>query len=508
VIDDHIEPLTGVPLKGTGRLQDFSRPRDPRALVTILNQAYPSKSCQESICDLSSMLLDSGRVQAVLVEGYSGTLPPGYGAQFGSTIPEWINSHASVSSGVLKLFAQSGGVVFGVDDPQLLESHHDAQRQCSARANDWKDLTRRFHDALAEGKETARYTDEMRLFSRYLYPHEHEEYSLGDRALRMANVGKAMGVETTRYAALHAFVSSYEQERTLDFAQVERERTDYVNVLVHALGTWWRQPDGSVSFERRLLPPLIHWLAKTGKTQGDLEQEAARLGLTKVLAACDEGLLKILVARSLDYRAKLLSYSEYYHDILALGLRLGVDILRFPNLRRYLQYVDLAGRIPMRQLTYDLEAFAEEVVERLFISDEQREIHELDRIIWVLGRAGLLQLTPDQAENLYDDSSWRAVKQKLAKFSKSASAIRLSSWVDTVTQQAYRFCQISAARSRTMTDETVRFFSRAGIGGAILVCGGFHTSGISQLLSARHRDVAWSAVLPTMDRSDIPGDLL
>jgi hypothetical protein len=504
--DDHIEPLTGTPLRGKGRVRNASRSRDPRAIVTTLNQAYSSPSCQENIYELCCLLLDGGKFQVVLVEGEHGRLAPDYGREWGSTISEWTRNSASISAGVIELLRKRGaGVsVIGVDDPAALKEHHAAQSTCRRWERDWRKLVRKFRVAIDEAKAAVGYTADMLWISARLFPEGRDPLRLADRARGFLHIGATAGIDASQIPDLAHLIDSVNDEQSLDFPDVERERAEYVRLLVDTVGAWWKRADGRVVLDPRALSPVGFWMTRTGRSTADVEREIAAEGSLAVLQACDEWLIDFLIDTSLKYRSGLLSHGRYYGDVLALGLRMGIDVQRFGALRRYFEYVEKAGAIAAASFMDGMDTYAEDVMAKIMRTADQREIHELERTAYTLARAGVTELTPELAERFYEDMSWRHVRERLALRSKTAASIHLDRWVDEVSAAAYRFCQISAARAQGMTEEAIRHVSQQDVSGAILVCGGFHPDGISNLLTARYRDVGWSIIVPHMDAADIP----
>lgn len=499
-MEDHIEPISGLPLLGAGRVRDASKPRGWRTGIVVLSQVYTAPSCQDSIYELGKQLLSTGKFQALLVEGDAAHVDAAYAEAHGSGR----KLDAPVASGVLKLVTESKGdfSARAIDEPQLVAEQGDVQRECGAGETRWKAVTSHFQHSLARAKEMAGYTADMHFVSDFLADRAGRG-SLSASVTRLVKIGCSIGVEPESLPVLRTFIAATLQETQLDFAAVERERAEFVRALADCVRQAVHAPGQAGPDMTRILAALRFWLLKTDLSEDGLSQAVESRGFTRVAQECETWLLKFIFESALKFRSKQISHAAFHHDLVALALRLGVDVLRYEGLMRYVEYVETAAAVSVGQLYEQMEGYAADVMRGLLVSEAQAEVHALDRQIFVLARAGLLKLTPQQATAFHRDVTWARVAQRLEGYAPLPKSLELGGGLQRLTQAALRFTELSRLRARVMTEAAVK---HAAAGGALLVCGGFHEQAITRLLEARFSDVAWSTITPTIASEDMPDD--
>lgn len=503
-VDDHLEPITGTPLRGNGKARDWSIPKEHAAAIVVLQDAYNIPSCQQSIYELAQRFLVRGDFHSICVEGARGPLDVAYARQFGATLEEQIAIHAPVSPGILQLLdtLRPDVQVWGVDDLKLCAEHHAVQRQCHEEETQWRQLVGHFREALAEAQQKTAYSESMCWLSRCLFP-AHNAPALNEQVPELIKLGNTVKLEEDGFPLLMKFRQTLAAEQSLDFTQVEKERTAFVRQLVKTLDGWWqRSEDHLVLNPSQALPLLRFWLNKTQQSEADLEREVATHGIGRLRRRCQQWLYDFLIEGALQYREGMVSHVGYYNELLRLGLGLNIDLFRFAELLRYRAYVEEAAALSGGRLLDELQGYAEELIERLY-TPAQREVYKLEKSFYLLSKAGGMSLTPDDVDALDEEMTWPVLRERLSSYSERAKIILLPGQIEATTNAAFQFCVISAQRSRIMGEETVRQLSTHGGNKVILVCGGYHTAAITRLLNARYQKIAWAVITPHMEADEV-----
>lgn len=497
--DTHIEPLTDTPLRGYGQCREHYRPRDLQRALIVIDQVYPSPSNQEAIYEILMSLQRSGKLDLVLVEGAQGTVPvveENRGRSFKDLTED---AQVVVSPGVVRFQLDTPeATVLGIDDQELMNSHWQSLRISSKWETNWDQLSEEAQACLERARIQV-YTEDMLWISRCVGG--RKELSLGDQVGGLVRIARSAGVEVDHFPMVARFLAAIELERSLDFSTVERERSEYIRALVDRLTGWWDKRGGRPAFRfEEVRAALEYWVSETG-----LESNGKDLpgNLEQILTECSEWIIRRLVDRSLRYRAREVSHSQYYSEVVNLGLRMNVDIFRFPNLLRYFRYVESSAFSPTG-LMGEVEALASDTMDQLAPDQGSRKLRVLDEDFRILEKAGRRELTPREANRFYHDITWESLLERLGELVPEARSVNVGRWADEATTAAYEFCQISARREKVMLDAVLDQLSAGGVSTAALVCGGFHAEPIVRVLREDRPDIGWSHITPRIDSADLP----
>jgi len=504
-VDEHLDPLSETALGGDGTCRGFARAPAARASVAIIAEVYPSLSCQQSVCGLVKRLVKSGHYQGIAVEGEDGPVDASYAARWGPGL-EVKMKHSQVSGGVLQAIEDLGGAlsVTGVDDLKHARRQQTVQRVCDDGRASWEEVVEFFRKELEATRAKLGYTDDMRFASERSGSSDHD-IPLKDRIRRLLTIGTPLGLSLDSFPALRGICAAFDREDALDFPSIEQERTEYVKALVGRVDVGLKRMGNRYEVDLiEIAPSVALWLSDAQRTVDDVRREVAERGLVSVVSEAQEWVVQRIVDAALKYRQGLLSHERFYGQMLAFGARLGLDVLAFPKLREYFAYLEITNSFPRHRLSLEIDSYARDVLKRLAVEPHQQEFLELERLFQILTRAGRLQLTPFEARDLRDDLTWPALARRLERLRGTPVNVPQVGKVEELTSTAFEFCQLSAQRNRHMAERVVDQVSRGSVTGVVLICGGFHTSSVIRILSARHRDVAWSEFLPKMDLSDVP----
>ncbi|MFB0527046.1 MAG: hypothetical protein ACETVO_06230, partial [bacterium] len=233
--------------------------------------------------------------------------------------------------------------------------------------------------------------------------------------------------------------------------------------------------------------------------------------------------LSNLLIMSLDYRLGKVTSGEYYTYLQSLSSRMGKGVRsqdpriltelvtskegknEYPNLNLYIKYNKLYDRIDQNKLFSEISELEEEVKEGLCEREEERELVKLSRML------GVLQ----------DLTSFKISNEDLAYYYKHRNEITtrmFSSTPLTLSPEGRgkgeggekRDCPLSVAslskfeefykialnRNEALVNNSISLMEKQGVGVAVLIAGGFHTPGITELL--RDKNMSYVVVTPRL----------
>ena len=510
-MDENLEPLSETPLLGHGSCKDFARPASHRVRVVIVDQVYPSISCQQNIGELIKILFKADHYQSILVEGHQGPFDQD-AALRGQSLEAKMNDPRSygVSPGVQQAVEDLGSStpVMGVDDPELVKQQHAAQNLCLRGEDLWEEVAKEARDWLRMIRNAVGYTDDMVFISQCLMPSTYvgADISLGDQARRLLKIGAREGLNLAAFPSLRKFTESLDREAALNFSEVERDRTQYVRALLQSTDTGIRRSSGQLEIALAEVAPMIEvWLNGTNRTVDQLRREVEDRGLSAVVSEGQRWVHEHLVESSRSFQRHALSSWRYYREMLAIGARLRLDVLAFPLLREYVRYVESAAEIPRVRLFDEFNTCARLLMKRLAQRLEHQQFFEVEGLVQILIKGGKLKLTPAEARNFRSDLNWRTLSERMGRLQKRKVSLLLIDEVEQIARAAFEFYRLSIQRGRLMVSGLIGHLSSGPVTGAILVCGGFHSSTVASTLNGRHREVAWAWITPKMNMDDVPG---
>ncbi|MBI4396313.1 MAG: hypothetical protein HY548_04400, partial [Elusimicrobia bacterium] len=175
--------------------------------------------------------------------------------------------------------------------------------------------------------------------------------------------------------------------------------------------------------------------------------------------------------------------------------RQSLELGRWPELSRYLRYVQLAERLEGDALFAEMESLEAAAVKRLAGTDAEKELVTMSRDLALVDRLLEFGLTPRERE------VFRARRAEI-----DALPRMIHSSFDGLLEPFVRFDDLAAARDRVLADNLLEELGRRKGGRAplaVLVAGGFHAEGISKRL--REKNVAYAVFSPRLDAVDGSG---
>jgi hypothetical protein len=498
-----IEPLTGLPLRNRGKVRDAHLARRTRGEVVVLEQAFDSVSNQRSIHSLCGDLFRTGKFQAILIDEMEGPLPDPIPREWGTNLEEWTRWHAPAAAGVLQFHAENpGAAILGIDDKAMIDEIRKAGVSAAGADAEWNAALSAYRARILELEGNAKVPIQCR--DMFAYLRAPESGGLGRRVERLLAMGREADPPLVAYREIAKFRASFDMESGLDFSLVDQDRRLLAAKFAERLATFTRPANWGKGFRlddaRRLLEI---WRDACAKTDGDLARETAEHGLDSVALACGEWMLRNFSLDSLSMREGLQSDADFAAKILLLASLLGCVLDAFPEYMRYFRYLETARSINPGALLEAIQAYTEELERLIFMDAFSRETAECGAILRSLESAGERQHTPASAAGLGTRCSWETLVGKLAALDPDGVPIPVSPAITEEYDASLIYYSLSAKRSKLMAKRTFSLLAENHWTGVILVCGGFHTSGITRILRAAYPELSWSVVTPAIDPKDL-----
>jgi signal transduction histidine kinase/membrane protease YdiL (CAAX protease family)/predicted nucleotidyltransferase len=348
------------------------------------------------------------------------------------------------------LTAQEPPLLWGLEDLSLYESNIQSFKDSIRFKPQVQAFIGGARSTLAGLKEKA-YSRELKEFDRHFEAHKSRQESLGAyvRYLMTAYEGSGRG-----FLNLHLLLDALTWEETLDFKRVEKERLELVELLAKRL---------------------------------------------------PEEQLSLVVQQSLLYRLGRMSYGDYHRFLRKLCRDNKVDLDQFSQLNSYVTYVLLAEQINRNELLIELSNLEGAAQASLARTPEQKKIAELNRHLMLLEKLTSHSMT--QADWYYYYSRRAdilALGAGLAAVARGLGAETPPAPEDlaAVIRPFEEFCEYAMRRNAGLVDNLLSKMQERSAPTAILVAGGFHSDGLTQIL--RQKDASYVVITPKIQK--VPKD--
>lgn len=348
---DHAKILSALsPAHGT--IRKVSLPKAPAAhgpVVIHIQDVHMNREAQWNIRETVKSLLQSGQVGLVALEGATEPIdlqvfvdyPHGKAVEMAA---DYLLKENKISGPIHAALTARGKLprILGVDDPTHYEANIQAYRDSAPKLEKTRQEVRAIQKEIDVQKRII-YSPALQSFDRKVQQYREGKSSLGDYVLFLTTQ-----VDPDRKGdTVGDFLSALRTERTLDFKQVESERTRLI--------------------ER----------------------------LTQTLTAEET---KRLVAQSFDYRAGRLRYGDFYTALSALCEKKGIHLKSYPALDSYVKYVLLADGIDAEQLMTEISTLEKRAYARQIMTPEEQSLTARSRQAWLTGKLVEFALTPTEWE--------------------------------------------------------------------------------------------------------------
>lgn len=202
--------------------------------------------------------------------------------------------------------------------------------------------------------------------------------------------------------------------------------------------------------------------------------------------------LKALAEFSLACRLGQNTMGDYNRYLQSLCQRHQLSLLPFKSFSEYMAYVSLVEQIKPSILMTELQDVEKALGERLAKTADQKQVMAIGRALSAVEKLANQSFTPEE---------WAAYQKERAPI--LAMVKTLSPTFDIkLLEPSEQFCRLATERNDAMVYRLLAKMKGTRSREAVLVAGGFHSDGLSQLL--RGKDVSFAVVTPKI--TEVPVD--
>jgi hypothetical protein len=434
-----------------GNIRDVHLSKRPGApLVIHIQDLHDSSEAQRNIAGLVEALQDERGVSLVGLEGAQGA----FATEAFRAFPD-----AEITKAVATCFMDEGymggpefagitaqrmPLLWGVEDMKRYDANVNAVKE-SAQTRPALELFLREARTLLNEIKTRRLSPALLEFDRNFSAYQSRKMPLGAYVRYLLKSSPSGAARAPNLVLLRDALT---WEDSLDFPRIERERASLLEQMV------------------QVLP----------KQQ-----------------------LKTLVDKSALYRLGRISYGDYYRFFRALCEENGIPLTDYRQLHAYVRYVLLAERINRNDLLNELSALELGAQDQLISHPRERRVVNAARHLGQLERLVRHSYTPaDWGYHILHEDEIRNVGLTVRALAKEEGLPETLSPPSVEMLKPFEnFCLQALGRNGAMVGNLLEKMAAEKRPSAVLVAGGFHTEGMTQLF--RRKDVSYVVVTPKIN---------
>ncbi|NQT32530.1 MAG: hypothetical protein HQ594_02520, partial [Candidatus Omnitrophica bacterium] len=324
------------------------------------------------------------------------------------------------------------------------------------------------------------------------YPHKGkiEKYLLGVKSI----LGRLKGyIYTSGIKEFDAKVEGYkDKEITL---------SDYAKILSPKLKRYNMDLKNYPNFSK-----LIYTLVYEDKIDFDVVDGERSTLIDKLSKDLPKDKLQELVLQSFSFKTGKLGPDEYYGYLRDITKTHNIDLAKdYLNLSNYVIYTKLYARIENENLFNEIENIKNAVKEKLFENDDQRNLSACwDNVNILIGLINIKLSNREFAHYKTNRDKFNPefftdfVKSKVSCYNLAYDVEEPSEFIKENLPKLEDFYEIATKRDRTLVDNTLKTMKSEKTDAAILITGGFHTDGITELL--KKKGASYVVVCPNITK--------
>jgi len=427
--------------------------QDSLPTIIHIQDAHCNYEAQKNMAGLLEYLVKEYNLKLIMVEGGSGDVSLDFLRNYADEktrveiADKYLKAGKIAGEEYLDIVSDYPLQLYGIEDEALYDAHMAAFQQVdSFRENGLRDLA--VLSNIVNNLKPHIYTEELQQLEKEESGYEDKTISLVEYCQYLNGMGNKKRLVLQNYPHLTAFSEIARLEKEIDFKAAE------------------------------------------------LQRDALIKDLAKLL---DERGVQNLILMTQCFKAKIVTPEKYYSFLKATAEQ-KLDLTRnYPQLNAYIRYATISKDVNAAELLKEVNEIEEKIKEALFTNTDQRRLNEITKSIQILTKILNLELTPEDYaifkanKTQFITASWVDFLTRNCNKYNLALQPSVSLVIDGNIEQLESFYQLGLEREKAFIRNMMSKINASHEKIAVLITGGFHTPGITQIL----KDKAYSYAVVT-----------
>lgn len=434
-------------------------------LIIHVQDAHCNYEAQANINNIIDGLMKEypDQVKLVAVEGSVGTIDTSPFAEFSDDeikkeVADYFMRKGKITGPeFLSITGDHNFTIYGIENKDLYDRNLKAFLDSLPFRNESEKYCGYLVSILSKIKHYV-YTDELKEFDKCLNDYQVGDTSFLDYTNILKEWSEKKNVDLADFNNFLLLLNAQKQEEAIDFDVVDKERTRLIDRL------------GSILEKQEL---------------SDLVLKSLHFRLGKLTAAEYYSYLEYLVEQIPD--KDKISYEDY------------------PNLFSYIDYVQLHEMMDKTELFDECSQIESLIAEKMFKDNNQRKLYGLSKNLDILRKMFKLELVKDDYlyyKNHKDDFKIKSfidfIKVQAPRygirFYEEPTLVKIDENLPIIEE----FYEVAIIRDPVLIDNMLTEMEKKGLNMCVLITGGFHTKGVTEIL--KERDLAYTVISPRITK--------
>lgn len=436
----------------------YKSPTNSKTIIHI-QDAHCNYEAQKKLSDILEYLVQKNNLKLIMVEGGSGDVSLNKlreAADIDARVEiaeKYLKSGEISGEEYLNIVSDYDIELFGIEDKDLYEANLNSYLDVEPKREKALKQLQEFENVFGKLKEIL-YPREMKNIELAKQDYENKKTKILEYIKILKDSARNLRIDLRKYSNFYAFSESAQLERLIDVKKSEEERNQYVK-------------DIGVQLEQTQLQDLIN------KTQ--------------------------------DLKKGKVSSVEYYLYLKDLS-KDRIDLpTKYPQLDSYIYYLSTTKNLDSTKISQEVLQVETDLMNKLASTQELKTIVKVSSNLNLLKKFIALEITPEEYvsflknKNDFIFAQWvNDLTQAAARNNLNFSAIS-SSDVDENIDVFNKFYEVGIKREESFVKNISNRLESCSDKYVVLITGGFHTPGISELL--KKRGFSYLVVTPLINSS-------
>ncbi|MBN1354589.1 MAG: hypothetical protein JW994_07995 [Candidatus Omnitrophica bacterium] len=429
-----------------GTIKNRYRGKDSRLIIHI-QDAHCNYEAQTNISKILEELIKNYHIDFVAVEGADGVVDTSWfkafpDAEIRREVADYFMKKGEITGAeFLSITSDYPFTIYGAENRDYYVKNLNSFLESYPYKDEFVKYYSDVKTALSRFKKYI-YSKELAELDEKITEHKRKEIQFADYARYLGGLAKSKKIDTNQYENFKILTETLKLEKDINFDTVNEERAQ-----------------------------LIDKLSKT------LEKDK----------------LSELVNKSLEFKLGKIDNNKFYAFLAELAKEQKISLTEeYNNLARYIIYARIYSKIEHEKLFDEIESLVGDIKERMFVNDDQRT---LDRF-WtnVNTIIGFINIELSNKEYEYylankqdfaPDKFIDFINKNATRFGLAYEAKEAPSELTYVFPKLVDFYEIALKRDDILLKNVLNGMDKSKAKAAVLITGGFHTKGISNLLEEK-----------------------
>jgi len=426
-------------------------------VIVHIQEAHCNFEAQNNICAMLECMINNCGLKFISLEGADGYIDTNWFKAFPDkdirkeAADYFVKKGQLTAAEYLSITSDYPIILYGAETREYYISNYNAFIKTFGVKDQIQDYIRQVRDILKKLKQYI-YTAKLKAFDGKVGDYKDKTIGFTDFSMYLMSQCKEYGIDISKYKNFSLLADTVKEGEGIDFKKVNEERGQAIEAL-----------------------------------NSKLSKDA----------------LSEFVVKSLAFKENKISPVTYYRYLESAARSSGLDISTYKNFSRYINYVNTHSQIRPEILFEELGEVETAIREKLYKNQEERDLDRLCKSADILYGLTEIQLSntdfsyfKSRRKDFDSDPFIGFVNAEISKYGLSYKMNASYDIVQSNMKNLEDFYHVAIKRDQALVDNTLQGMKENNVNIAVLITGGFHTSGMTKLF--KDKGISYLVVAPVI----------